>query len=122
MKARAIFDKAMNALGYSAANGRISGRDDMLSRAVTLINLIYADLYYAEGHTAEFRPITNIQDDIELNPRTLNDIMIYGVAGFFAQSEGDADNQQIFMSLYNQKRKTLTRIEQMSDLLPTPEG
>lgn len=115
-----LFDKAMEMLGYASADG-ISGKDDMLKKALTLINLVYADLWFAfeaDPKKEPFKPLNRIGDEIALPERILHDVAPYGLAMFLAQSESDADNQQLYAALYNRKRKGYNRVETVIDRLP----
>ncbi len=107
MNGMSLFNKAMEMLGYASAEG-ISGRDDMLKKALTLINNVYAELYYAfvwkAGDKDSFVPLANINDSLNLPTVVLNDIAPYGVAMYLAQSESDADNQSLYANIYNQKK------------------
>jgi len=98
-----MFDKVMLLLGYSGANGEISGKDELLTRGLAAINQIYSDLLYIGGND-DFVPLLDINDEINLPPKALYDVMPYGVAMFLAAAEGDGDNQQIFAESYNKKR------------------
>ena len=117
----ALFEKAMEMLGYSSAEG-ISGREDMLKKALTLINLVYAELYYAfcfvPGGTDNFTPLKTMSEKLVLPPMVLNDIAPYGVAMYLAQSESDADNQNLYANIYNQKRIRGKSVKTISDNLP----
>lgn len=120
MNGRSLFDKAMTMLGYASAEG-ISGEEDMLPKALTLINNVYAELHYAfvqkKGDNDSFVPLGNINDTLNLPPLVLNDIAPYGMAMYLAQSEGDADNQSLYASIYNQK-KVRGKVTKITDKLP----
>lgn len=121
MNGMSLFDKAMEMLGYASAEG-ISGRDDMLKKALTLINNVYAELHYAfvqrPGDEDNFVPLANINDSLNLPTIVLNDIAPYGVAMYLAQSEDDADNQSLYASIYNQKKVRGKKIERIKDKAP----
>lgn len=121
MNGMSLFDKAMEMLGYASAEG-ISGRDDILRKALTLINNVYAELYYAfvqrQGDEDSFVPLVNINDTLNLPTVVLNDIAPYGVAMYLAQSEGDADNQALYASIYNQKKVRGKRVKKIKDRMP----
>lgn len=125
MNAMSLFEKAMEMLGYASAEG-ISGREDMLKKALTLINNVYAELHYAfqqkAGDEDSFVPIVNINDSLNLPTAVLNDIAPYGVAMYLAQSEGDADNQSLYANIYNQKKVRGKRIGRIKDRLPHTWG
>lgn len=116
-----LFDKAMELLGYTSADG-ISGKEDMLKRGLTLINLVYAELYYAfvqvPGAEDEFKPLGNILDEIKLPHYVLTDIAPYGLAMFLAQSESDADSQTLYANIYNQKKIRGKKVTVIKDHLP----
>lgn len=121
MNGRNLFDKAMEMLGYASAEG-ISGRDDMLKKALTLINNVYAELHYAfvqiQGDEDNFVPLANINDTLKLPTLVLNDIAPYGVAMYLAQSEGDADNQSLYANIYNQKKIRGKRFSKVKNKMP----
>lgn len=116
-----IFDRAMELLGYTSADG-ISGKEDMLKRALTLINQVYSELYYAfvyvPGADDEFKPLANILHEIKLPHNVLMDIAPYGLAMYLAQSESDADNQSLYANIYNQKKVRGKKVGFITDRLP----
>ena len=121
MNGMSLFEKAMEMLGYTSAEG-ISGRDDMLKRVLTLINNVYAELYYAfvqkQGEKDGFVPLANINDNLNLPPYVANDIAPWGVAMLLAQSENDADNQALFANLYNQKKVRGKKFGRVKNAMP----
>lgn len=121
MTAMMFFNKAMEMLGYASAEG-ISGREDMLKKALTLINCVYAELYYAfiytPGGEDKFTPLKSIGEKIELPDYVLNDIAPYGLAMYLAQSESDADNQNLYAAIYNQKKIRGKSISKVKDCAP----
>ena len=125
MNAMSLFEKAMEMLGYTSAEG-ISGREDMLKKALTLINNVYVELYYAfvqkAGDEDSFVPLANINDSLNLPTVVLNNIAPYGVAMYLAQSEGDADSQALYANIYNQKKVRGKRIGKIKDRLPRVWG
>lgn len=116
-----LFDKAMELLGYTSADG-ISGKEDMLKRGLTLINQVYAELYYAfvqvPGEEDEFKLLANILDEVKLPKNVLTDIAPYGLAMYLAQSESDADNQSLYANIYNQKKIRGKKVTVINDHLP----
>lgn len=121
MTGMSLFDKAMELLGYTSADG-ISGKEDMLKRGLTLINLVYSELYYAfvhvPGEKDEFKSLTNIHNEINLPKNVLTDIAPYGLAMYLAQSESDADNQSLYANIYNQKKVRGKKVTVIKDRLP----
>lgn len=121
MNGRSLFDKAMIMLGYTSAEG-LSGEEDMLKKALVIINNVYAELYTAfvqkQGDEDGFVPLANINDTLNLPPRVANDIAPYGVAMWLAQSEGDADSQTLYANLYNQKKVCGKKFDKITDKMP----
>lgn len=111
MTGMALFDKAMEMLGYVSAEG-ISGKKDMLKKGLTIINNVYAELYYAweDWHNKPFEPLKNINESLNLPQIVLDDIAPYGIAMYLAQSESDADNQSLYATIYNQKKTRVIRV------------
>ena len=113
-----MLSKVMVMLGYSGANGEIGVKDELLTRGLMAINQIYSDLLYIGGGDGS-NQLLNINDEIELPPRALYDVMPYGVAMFLAASEGDGDNQQIFAELYNRKRVSVkAKVSHIIETMP----
>lgn len=114
-----IFKKALILLGYTDSLGEVSAGNRLLVRALTVVNTVYADLFYitrGEG----FAPLRSLSERILLPERALYDVMPYGVAAQLAQSESDGDSQQLFVLLYNQKRTALTGGGRIADSIPGP--
>lgn len=114
-----MMNKALTLLGYTNSTGEIAVEQRFSSRAMTVLNSIYSDLYYTQKNTG-FEALENLEDEILLSERILNDVMPYGVAMLFAESESDGDNQQLFSMLYNQKRLSLTSGDNVKDVIPAP--
>lgn len=115
MTARELYISALTLLGYKDS-------DLFKRKAITLINTVYADIFYDLTPNGEFEPIKSLQDEVDLPPKVLHDVFIYGLAGFMAQSESDGDQQQLFMSIYNNKKNRLNSTSQIEDVIPYPEG
>ncbi len=111
MKAIQVFNTAMALIGYNDINGEISGESELKKNAIPKIQMIYQELYRAEGHTDALPVLLSLNDEIQLLNDTVRDIMPYGVAMLISQGEGDADNQSLMAALYNQKKSRLTRID-----------
>lgn len=117
MTGNEMIKKALVLLGYTDSTGEISGGQRFSSRALTVLNTIYADLFYILN-SGDFVALKVTGDDINLPERALNDVMPYGVAAMLAQSESDGDNQQLFVTLYNSKRAALTHTDSVKDVMP----
>ncbi len=117
MTGNEIVKKALTLLSYTDGLGQVSGEQRFRGRAVTVLNTIYSDLFYIENSNG-FESLNSLTEEIKLSERALNDVMPYGVAAQFAQSEGDGDNQQHWTNLYNQKRLSLINTDTIKDVLP----
>ena len=118
-----VFRQAMNLLNYTNVYGETDSMQnaDLVKRALPMVNQIYVDLFFAETPDADFVPLRAMQEEIQLSARTVKDIMPYGVAMLFAQSESDGDNQALFATLYNNKRRSAERPAwTVQDVLPSP--
>ena len=49
------------------------------------------------------KDIESLDEELTLSDTSINLVMPYGLAMWFAQMDGDGTNQQIFSLLYNQK-------------------
>ena len=137
MTGRQVLDRAMGLLGYQTI-AALSGPSELLQRSLMIVNQIYSDLYYAENRSAgdgqglrakkeredadgqAFAPLIDLLDELRLSDRAANDVMPYGVAMLMAQSESDGDSQQLYASLYNRKRLSLSYADRRQDRVPRP--
>lgn len=116
MKAIEIYEKALKLLGYIFEDG--SYDDSLNLKALSIINAVYADLYFIKNSTG-FLPIKNLNDIPRLDERIINDVMPYGVAMHLALSVGDGLNNQIFTTIYNSKRSSIITIDTKTDVIPS---
>lgn len=117
MRADQIIQSAMALLGYADEEGNINS-PKLHSVSISAVNAIYSDLYYLEKEEG-FLPIGSANEEIKLSERILNDVMVYGVASFIAQSTGDSNNQFYYSQMYNEKRKKVSAKSEIQDTLPT---
>lgn len=113
MEAKEIIDRSLALLGYE--NSEI-----LVKRALSAVNIIYSDLFYLSNERG-FIAVKSLNDEINLEEMTLNDVMPYGVAALIAQSENDGDNQNLYMSMYKDKRRKIGARGQIVDCVPIPE-
>ena len=116
MKAREIINKALRRLGYTTQNGNEQLTRRIMNRATDIVNDVYADLWRKE-HDTSFKPLETPDDSIDLSDTALS-VMVYGVAAFIAQSENDGDQQQWWMTVYNDKMKVFSKTATRQDILP----
>lgn len=100
----------MSLLGYTGADGAVNGAQsaELFRRGLNIVNQVMADIWPLERKDA-YIPLSNINDDIPLSQYAVESAILYGVAMFLAQSEGDGENQQFYSSLYQQKRNAAKR-------------
>lgn len=115
MTGREVLERALKLLGYTAADGNEQLSRRILNRAVEVINTVYEDLHNITA-TQELTPIESLSDEIKLQSKALS-VMHYGVAAFIAQSEDDGDSQQLWMTVYNKKRASLSQITKRIDVI-----
>ena len=108
MTAYDVIDQALALLGYSSG-GNTEQVSRIMGRAVMIVNAVYADIsdISAENENGDIIKILSLWDEIDL-PKRAQSVMVYGTAAFAAQSEGDSEAQQMWMSVYNRKRAGLS--------------
>lgn len=129
---RMVWEQAMHLLGYTGADGELSGRDELLPRALAVVNQAAADLWYTPGgrplgapggamaEEAGYCPLRSLDEPVCLSRRALIDVLPWGVAMLLAQSESDGDSQALMAVTYAAKRAALSRIDRRGDVFPTP--
>jgi hypothetical protein len=118
MTGNEILNQAYILLNYTDSNGNIdSGNNASINkRSLSIVNQIYADLWDSQEL---FEPLHAMHETINLNAHAVFNVMPYGVAMLIAQSEGDADNQSLYASLYNQRRPSaFEKSGRIADKLP----
>ena len=101
--------EALKLLGYTHEDGSITV-DGTLLKILTFANAIMVEI---KGE--EFEPFTKISDVIPLSKRQIYDLFIYGLCMWIASDLADGDKQQIFASLYEQKKHLLTKRYEIED-------
>lgn len=116
---RDVLNRALVLLNYTNRFGELDGQQngELFKRGLPILNQVYSDLWNIEHNgdaPSKKRPdlpcwkeLCNMAEPIRLSPRTIQDVMPYGVAMFLAQNENDSDNQTLMANLYNQKRMSV---------------
>lgn len=105
-----IYKRVLALLGYLNSGNIIVGENNLLKRAVDIINQICLDL--------KIPPICILSDQIKASDEKL-DALAYGCAMLFALIEGDGAKNQLFAKIYNGKRgRALSSKEVVQDKLP----
>ena len=112
MTAANIFLRAVSLIGYTGD----SHIESMKQRAIPLVNAAYIDVCRAKN--IEFTPIKSMSDSLALEEELALDVMVYGLAMFIAQSEGDDEIRAFFCDLYNRKRGSLATSDRIIDVMP----
>lgn len=118
MTANDIITSALKLLGYTDTNGNEQLTRRIMNKAVEVFNVVYEDLWNIRNADEPFEPIIALGDSVNLPPKALG-VMPFGVAAFLAQSENDGDAQQLWMSMYNRKKTSLTYTTERKDVIPT---
>ena len=117
MTAKEVLSSALIRLGYTAENGNEQLTRRIMNKAVPVINDVYRDVFFITKGNQEFVPITTLDNELNLPSRAL-DVIVYGVCAFLAQSENDGDQQQWWLSVFNNKRASLSHAVSRKDTLP----
>lgn len=117
MTAKGVLNNALTRLGYTAANGNEQLTRRIMNKAVAIINDVYQELFNIENANTEFVPIESLDGKITLSSKA-QEALIYGVCAFIAQSENDGDNQQWWITMFNKKRASLSKITTVKDTFP----
>ena len=118
MTALEIYNKSSAILGYSDSNNNTNLTGRVINRAVPLFNIVYSDMRRICGMVP--KNIESLSDEVEI-PEKAIEVMVCGLASYIANSEGD-DNMQAFWSAeYQARRTTLSRVEEIEDVLPNVE-
>ncbi len=119
-----VFRQALSLLNYTdtRGDGGVPGGAGLYKRALATVNQIAADLWYV-GSSEPFVPLTDLNRPLPLPLSVVLNVMPYGVAMLLAQAEGDADNQTLYASQYDQRRSTAARESgRLQDRLPVCGG
>lgn len=118
MTGQAVFRRAMRLLNYTDADGTLNAAasGELYKRALSVVDQLCGELHYAE--TGEVPPpLRSLAEPLPLSEKAAR-VLPYGVAMFLAQSRADTDNQQLFASLYETQRRSLTAPARRIDALP----
>lgn len=101
--AREACDRAFAMLGYV---DRIGNYDEekfapQYRKQLQVCQTVIDELSRIEG--IERKDIESLDEELTLSDTSINLVMPYGLAMWFAQMDGDGTNQQIFSLLFNQK-------------------
>ena len=101
--AREAWDRAFAMLGYV---DRIGNYDEekfapLYRKQLQVCQTVIDELSRIEG--IERKDIESLDEELTLSDTSINLVMPYGLAMWFAQMDGDGTNQQIFSLLFNQK-------------------
>lgn len=120
MTGQEVLRQALRLLGYTDTLGDPDSAQntEVYKNGLAVINQLVCDLSLSEsGKMAP--PLGSLRQDLPLSERTARDILPYGVAMLLAAARGDGDNQQLFASLYDQKRVSVrSDYESRVDVLP----
>ncbi|MDD2417502.1 MAG: hypothetical protein PHP68_00505 [Oscillospiraceae bacterium] len=106
-----VLERALKLLGYTNTRGEPDGVRDaaLFKRGTAAVIQIYDDLKRIDRLGSRSAYIKGMNDQLELSPETIDDVMPYGVAMLLSQNEGDGDSQALFTALYSLKRVSVPR-------------
>lgn len=117
MTVNQALNTALVLLGYTDNDGNAVLSRRIMNKAVAVANMVCEDLHGISNTEKEFVPINGLSDEVMLEGKA-REAVAYGIAAFIAQTENDADNQRIWMAVYNQKRGALSKSCTVKDVLP----
>ncbi len=112
MTGEELYNEALKLLGYTEENGNVQLTARVMSRTLTLLNLVINDLRRVSGKP--YKKIKSLAEDIDL-PDNILEIAACGLAGYVAGAEGDDTNQYFWSSEYTARRTTLTSRDRIID-------
>ena len=111
MKGNDIFKRVLNLLGYINSRSVMADSENLLIRALDIINQICLDLKIPQ--------ISRLSDEIKADEKAL-EALCYGTTMLFSLIEGDNAVNKIYTDIYNAKRMTaLSSKTVIEDKLPT---
>lgn len=120
MKANELLNNTLKMMGYTDSDGNSELTQRIRNNAIVNINLVYGDLWQI-FNKSDFKPISTLNDKIELPNKALGDVFLYGLAMHIARSENDGDQQQYYALLYNSKRAGLSQYDKVKNIIPRVE-
>ena len=112
MNLQQVYNEAMKLLGYTNQDGVIDN-DNSAHKILAIGNAILVEI---TPKSQDFTRLTSITEEIPLTERVIMDCFVYGVAMWLALHNNDGDNQQIFASLFEQKKHNLISYEEITDI------
>lgn len=109
-----IYNKAIMLLGYDQSEINFGARDEILPKALDIINNIIIDL--------NLSLIDSLADEVKGTLKQL-DALCSGTAMLISLLQGDTNKNVIFTGLYNAKRAiALSGKAYIEDVLPIDDG
>lgn len=113
--AEQLFNTALEISGYNTND--IFETSNIGERLLSIVNTIYSDLYYLNGKK-DFVPVTEISQELDLEPQALNNCAVFGVASLIQNILGTTNDYDVFKVIYDCKKQQLKKhceIGQISD-------
>ena len=118
MKVCEVYNNALNLLGYAENNGNTHLTNRVMTRAISIFNIVYGDLRRICGY--DIKRIEGLSEEVELPENALS-VLECGIASYVAMTEGDDSAQSIWSAEYQARRTLLSKIEEIQDTIPTVE-
>ena len=120
MRADKLWEKALGLLGVGAYPSRMQTPFDIGRMALTVINAVYSDLARILG--LDFKAISAMSDSVLLPESVLSEAFVYGLCAHISAILGDSDMQNYYGALYNAKRLSFSKTEEISDIFSKGES
>ena len=102
-----VYNRAVVSLGYSDSQV-------LKNKCLVAINQVYDDLYCKVY--GDYKPLTALNEKINLPDRSVIGAMVYGVAEKLALGEGDGELQQYFAKAYDRAKAKITVADKVKDV------
>ena len=115
-----VFRQALRLLNYTDVSGETdaAAAGELYKRGLSVMEQLCAELCLSESGRLP-PPLRSLNERLPVSEKTARTVLPYGVAMLLAAGRGDGDNQQLFASLYDQKRASLhTGREQRVNVFP----
>lgn len=115
-----VCENAFALLGYTDRIGNLDAQKYAVQyrQAIGVCNVILHEIQRIEGKS--YGDITELSDELDISERSINEVMPFGVAMYFANMDGDGTQQQIYSLIYNQKLGLCPRPSRTVTLNYTP--
>ena len=118
--AREVVDRAFALLGYTDRIGNFDADKfaPQYRQSIAICQTILDEICKIEG--VNYIALKSLDDELPVSSISIDLVMPYGVAMWFAQADGDGTSQQIHSMLYNQKLGIVPKTQKVVTLSYSP--